>query len=96
MISISFALSNPWAKPFDNMWNKAGQLTANKSWEVELTSGRELIGFEFGYTMRQSHAGLRFELTLLSYSLSFQIYDNRHWDCDNNRWEVYANTQTNN
>ena len=46
MISISFALSNPWAKPFDNMWNKAGQLTANKSWEVELTSGRELIGFD--------------------------------------------------
>lgn len=80
MIHASFGLSNPWGTPFDNLWNQSGRLTKNKSWELELLKGRQLIGFEFGYTMRQSHAGLSLELALLGYSIAFQIYDNRHWD----------------
>lgn len=80
MIHISLGLSNPWGTPFDNLWNSSGRLTTNKSWELELLKGRQLIGFEFGYTMRQSHAGLTLELALSGYSIAFQIYDNRHWD----------------
>ena len=80
MIHASFGLSTPWGTPFDNLWNRFGRLTKNKSWELELLKGRQLIGFEVGYTMRQSHAGLSLELALLGYSIAFQIYDNRHWD----------------
>ena len=95
MIYISIGLSNPWGNPFSNLWNQSGCLTKNKSWELELLKGRQLVGFEFGYTMRQSHAGLNLEVALLGYSISFQIYDNRHWDHTTNNWEVYANNQTN-
>jgi hypothetical protein len=94
MIHVSFGLSNPWGTPFDNLWNQSGRLTANKSWELELLKGRQIIGFEFSYTMRQSHAGLSLELALLGYSISFQIYDTRHWDYTANTWEVYADNQT--
>ena len=95
MIHISFGLSNPWSSPFDNLWNRSGQLTKHTGWELELLKGRHLIGFEFGYTMRQSHAGLTIELALLGYSISFQIYDTRHWDYTANTWEVYVDNQTN-
>lgn len=88
MIHISVGLSNPWGIPFANLWNRSGALTKNKSWEVELLKGRQIIGFEFSYTMRQSHAGLSLELALLGHSISFQIYDNRHWSYTNNKWEV--------
>ena len=96
MIHVSFGLSNPWGTPFDNLWNQFGRLTKNKSWELELLKGRQIIGFEFSYTMRQSHAGLSLELALLGYSISFQIYDTRHWDYTANTWEVYADNHTNN
>ena len=92
MIYINCGLSNPWGSPFANLYNKSGRLTAHKSWEVELLKGRQLIGFEVGYTMRQSHAGLTIELALLGYSVSFQIYDNRHWSTDTNDWEQYGNS----
>jgi hypothetical protein len=95
MIHVSFGLSNPWGTPFDNLWNQFGRLTKNKSWELELLKGRQIIGFEFSYTMRQSHAGLSIELALLGYSISFQIYDTRHWDYTANTWEVYADNRTN-
>jgi len=89
MIHVSFGLSNPWGAPFDNLWNRFGRLTKNKSWELELLKGKQLVGFEVGYTVRQSHAGLNLELALLGYSVAFQIYDNRHWDYDR-----HAYTQT--
>jgi hypothetical protein len=90
MIHINFGLSNPWGAPFDNLWNRSGRVTKNTSWELELLKGQQLIGFEFGYTMRCSHAGLRLELALLGYSVAFQTYDNRHWNYSTNDWEVYA------
>jgi len=80
MIYISIGLSNPWGTSFDNLWNRAGRVTKNKSWELELLKGQQLIGFTFGYTMRRDHAGLSIELALLGYSIAFQTYDNRHWD----------------
>lgn len=89
MIYISVGLSNPWGRPFDNLWNRSGSLTKNKSWEAEFCVTRTMIGFEFGYTCRQSHAGLTLEISLLGRSLSFQVYDNRHWNHTTNTWEIY-------
>ena len=89
MIHISFGLSNPWGNAFDNLWNKSGMLTRHKAWEAEILQTRELIGFEIGYTMRQDHAGLNLDLSLFGYSISFQIYDTRHWDYVLNKWETY-------
>ncbi len=89
MIHINFGLSNPWGRPFNNLWNRSGMITGHKAWEAELIQTRTVIGFEFGYTRRQSHAGLTLELALLGYSLSFMIYDTRHWNPETGSWEVH-------
>ena len=89
MIHISFGLSNPWGRPFDNLWNRSGLITNHKAWEVELLQTRQVIGFEFSFTRRQSHAGLTVELALFGYSASFMIYDTRHWNPETGAWEVH-------
>ena len=89
MIHISFGLSNPWGRPFDNLWNKSGLITNHTAWEVELLQTRTLIGFEFSLTRRQSHAGLTVELAVLGRSVSFRIYDTRHWNHKTGAWEVH-------
>ena len=89
MIHVSFGLSNPWGRPFDNLWNRSGLITNHKAWEVELVQTRTLIGFEFSLTQRQSHAGLTVELAVLGRSISFQIYDTRHWNPETGAWEVH-------
>jgi hypothetical protein len=94
MIHISFGLSNPWGRPFANLWNRAGDTPfKHKHWEVELLQTRQLIGFEFRFTTRQSHAGLNLELALFGYSVSLQIYDNRHWNHEEGRWMIYNEEQ---
>ena len=89
MIHISFGLSNPWGQPFDNLWNRSGLITNHKAWEVELLQTRQVIGFEFSYTRRQSHAGLTVELAVLGRSVCFRIYDTRHWNAETGAWEVH-------
>ena len=89
MIHLSFGLSNPWGRPFDNLWNRSGLITNHKAWEVELLQTRTLIGFEFSYTRRQSHAGLTVELAVLGRSLCFMIYDTRHCNPETGSWEVH-------
>ena len=89
MIHISFGLSNPWGKPFDNLWNRSGLITNHKAWEVELLQTRQVIGFEISYTRRQSHAGLTVELAVLGRSFCFMIYDTRHWNTETGAWEVH-------
>ena len=90
MIHLSFALSNPRGKPFANLWNRSGLITKNKAWEAEILQSRQIIGFQFGYTVRQSHAGLDLELGVFGYSISFQIYDTRHWNHITNNWDIYG------
>ena len=88
MIHISVGLSNPWGRPFDNLWNRSGLITAHKAWEIELLQTRTMIGFELSFTQRQSHAGLTVELAVLGRSVCFTIYDTRHWNHKNGAWET--------
>ena len=89
MIYISFRLSNPWGRPFDNLWNRSGLITNHMAWEAEILQTRQLIGFEINYTRREDHAGLTLELALFGRSISFQIYDTRHWNPETGTWEVH-------
>ena len=89
MIHISFGLSNPWGRPFDNLWNRSGLITTHKAWEIELLQTRTMIGFELSFTQRQSHAGLTVELAVLGRSVCFTIYDTRHWNHETGAWEKY-------
>ncbi len=88
MIYFNFNIRNPkWWNRFENIkcWTGATPFE-NKFWEVELTKDSELLRFEFEFTTRQDHAGLRLELGLAGYTLRFNLYDNRHWNTDTNSW----------
>ena len=82
-------IPNPWAKEnFTRIFSKHGLINDHKVWEVEAYKYSPVL-FEFGteLTTKRHHAGLQIDLTLFGYTISFQIYDNRHWDIEINDWE---------
>ena len=61
----------------------------HKFWEVQVIQNDNLLRLEFEFTIQQDHAGLNVELGLLGYEIHFKFYDNRHWNTEENRWEIY-------
>ena len=91
MINIYFSISNPWfIDDFKNLYSVAGDLTKNKSWEFEVSKHSYVIfNISFRLTFRQHHAGLKLELGLLGYETTLQLYDVRHWNYKEKRWEKH-------
>jgi hypothetical protein len=88
MISFNFNIRNPWSDKFENLWNCVFTTPFDhKVVELEITNDFTLLSFHFNYTIRQSHAGLEFELGMFGYCLMFHFYDTRHWDKDTGTWE---------
>jgi hypothetical protein len=88
MISFNFNLRNPWSNTFKNLWCKSCETPfKNKFIELEVTKDFTLVSFRFNWTVRQSHAGLDFEVGVLGYNVNFQFYDNRHWNVISNCYE---------
>lgn len=92
MIYFNLNLQNPrWNERFKNIWWKAGETPVkNKFWEIQILKNDNLLRLEVGFTVRQDHAGINLELGLLGYEIHFTIYDNRHWNYEENRWMIYS------
>lgn len=89
MFKLSLSILNPFSKDlFNNIYNRAGRITKNKSWEFEI--------YKQDYTLLEvdidtcvigkDHAGVSILLGLFSYVFCAKIYDNRHWDYTNRKW----------
>ena len=91
MINLQLGLSNPWAKEnFKNLWHTGGSVTSHKHWELKfIRHAYTLFEVHVGLTARQDHAGLSSTLGLLGYSINLHVYDDRHWDDENNCWKTY-------
>lgn len=90
MIYSKFSLTNPWARDnFKHLKMWTGRLTKSKVWELELISSSwYLLHIQFDLSLRgRDHAGFNLELGLLGFVVYFNIYDRRHWDYKNNKWE---------
>lgn len=97
MINFSFDIAHPFETKFKNFWCKSWPTPfKTKFIELELHTIEHLAGWNFHLSTRCDHAGLDIQLSLFGVCLHFNFYDNRHWDYDNNTWEVYADSQTNN
>jgi hypothetical protein len=91
LIQCAVNLSLPWTDKFKSLGSIGGLLTQYKAWELEhYYYSRTLAEFEFSVTSKADHAGFRFTLGLLGYSISATIYDTRHWDRDSDSWEIYG------
>jgi len=88
---LALNLVFPFPHYFKNLGSINGKTShKHKYWELEhYYCSTDLINFDLHYTTKQDHAGLSIELGLLGYSIHFQIYDGRHWDDENNCYEVH-------
>ena len=90
MINFSFNISNPWSRRWRHVWARAYNTPfKNKHVELELFAENTIVCFSFNWSLRRDHAGLTIELGLLGYSISLNIYDQRHWSVDDGNWEVW-------
>lgn len=90
MIYLNINIRNPhWWNRFANIkcWTGSTPIS-HKYWEVQIIKHDNLLRFELGWTMRQDHAGANLELGLLGWEIHFNLYDNRHWNHESNKWEI--------
>jgi hypothetical protein len=91
MIRLNFTLRNAWSDRSGNIkWWAGGTPFKTKFWEVQLLKSNTVIGTDVEWTVRQDHAGVRLVLGLLGYELDMNIYDNRHWNYEGNRYYIYS------
>ena len=93
MFKVNFSISIPsFVKKddFQNLFCYSKLLTKYKAIEFEvLYYSRDFFVFEFSIDQKRDHGGLIFTLGLFGYSLNFQFYDTRHWDIENDDYEIY-------
>ena len=92
MIYFNINLRNPWwAERFENIWNTSGSIPIkHKYYEVQIIKNDNLFRVEFGFTIKEDHAGVNLEFGILGYEIHFTIYDHRHWNYKEDRW-MYDN-----
>lgn len=89
MINFSFGLRNPFSRLFNSKVIFLTTLYGTKTLEIEYTRDSEIIGFWFRWTIRESHAGISFGLSLLSFGIYVTLEDMRHWNHTTNTWEEH-------
>jgi hypothetical protein len=97
MINVNFEIGYPWWNDkFKSFFSRAWQtLIKHKYFEIELLQDNlNLFHFQFNWTTKQDHAGIKLELGLFGYELWCHLYDSRHWDYTNNCWMSYENKPT--
>ncbi len=89
MISIHLHLANPWHKEdFDNLFCFSGGISTHKAWEFEgYKHSYDFAEISINWKLRTDHAGLRICLALFGYGLVAHIYDTRHWNYTDNKYE---------
>lgn len=93
MIHVNFNIRNPWSNFFKTGYVWSGNLIAHKFWELQAMRTSDIVCFNLSFSIRQDHAGFNFELGLLSFNISFTIYDHRHWDHLAERYENSSDNQ---
>ena len=90
MFNFSLNLINPWHRnDFKNLWNKSWLVTDNKATELEITKhSPDWLVVVFGISTRTDHAGVKISLGIFTYCVHLSLYDTRHWDFVNDKWEA--------
>ena len=90
MILFRLAVRDPRSPaPFKNLWCKTKRVSKNKTFEISaFRSGGYLLELEIGTSFTgYDHAGPSIELGFLTWYISVNLHDNRHWNHDSNTWD---------
>lgn len=89
MIHLSLAIRNLWkSNRFSVIFSKTGKTPfRHKFWEIQFNRDSCLATVCMSIDHRCDHAGVLFEVGAFGYSMSFNFYDNRHWDYVNGTWQ---------
>jgi hypothetical protein len=90
MININLSLINPFSDRWDMLWYRHGLVSQYKAWELNGYRTHYLIELSLRLNIRGDHAGVNLELGLFGYSIELALYDTRHWDYENNCWELHV------
>jgi len=92
MINLTFSITNPFwnSDYFASVYEKHGKISEHKCWEIQGMRDDSILAVDFRITSREDHAGITLELGLVGHRIAFQIYDNRHWNYDEQRWYNYG------
>jgi hypothetical protein len=94
MISFNFNLRNPWSDCFKNIWCRSFKTPFNNKFiELEIYKDSSILSVNGNWTIRQSHSGLNIELGLFGYCFNFNFYDSRHWNDEDDCWEVHGDKE---
>ncbi len=67
----------------------AGSLTKHKHIEIEAIDNQwSWFKIKIDWSRKTDHAGLLIEGVLFMKEISFRLYDSRHWDYKNDRWNI--------
>ena len=63
-----------------------GKIYGHKYWELQIDKFEfdRLFEFHCEWSLKGDHCGFELRIEILSLFFQFLIYDNRHWDWDNN------------
>ena len=89
MITLNFALSNPYSHRWDNVISKHKRFSKYKVGEIQVVRNSSIVAIAIDIIPRGDHAGIMFEFGIFGYNLMLSFYDTRHWDYENNCWYVY-------
>jgi hypothetical protein len=88
-LRLKWSLECRWKDEyFKHLGNVFGGLTEHKYWEIEHYFNKDsLFLLELAYRSKCDHGGIEFNCALLGYTVSFHVYDNRHWNPEQNKYE---------
>lgn len=92
MINIWLAIKNPFkCADFKNYVCYTKLIAKHKAFEVQVSKYADnFLEFNLNLNWRgEDHAGPSIEINLFGWTLCVKIYDTRHWDYENNCWQVY-------
>lgn len=93
MFNLIFQVKNPFKVKGDykSLYEKIYNLSANKGFEFQISKYNYfLIECQIDISIKGSdHAGPEINFGILGLCCRAKLYDKRHWDYINNKWEKY-------
>jgi hypothetical protein len=98
MFKLAFNIKNPFHKENDDFrsetyFHREPLLTQHKAMNFQISKFDAFHIIDFDFTIEFSgrdHAGPNLHCWIFGYGFVVQLYDTRHWDYENERWQEYV------